>query len=416
MNQLRALQSFHPNSNANNDPSHEYVDAVVTNNSTNTGVNASIEPIPIVFNQIKTSNIIDDCSQYYLSVIRWSVETSLPIIIPTMKIGLTPTEETTGETEYYVNMIFKSGSTLPVYANFTGVGDQIILDERTDMTIRVPLNPQKVEDYLNNPYYYLDSVQSFLNLVNEAYGRLFAPIKTAGGSNLAEELPPIFTWDPEASKICLSVTRYFVRNVEKPTDATIFMSMSTSLYNLLNTFNTVRINSNPANTDRGADYIFNLTSLGGLNVSSSGGTTNPVVTYNYIQESSSVPSWSPVSSLVFVTNSIPVNATHSGTPQFQQNNNLGVQIGSSLSQNATASVLTDFEIPMETGVEYRNISYYSPTSEYRLFDFVSNQQLNNLNIQIFWKDKYGQLHPLTLRQNASASIKLMLRKKDFNGV
>jgi len=412
MNQLRNLQAYYPSSTANGDPTHEYIDAVITNNSTNFGVNASIEPIPIVFNQIKTSNIIDDCSKYYLSVIRWSIETSLPIIIPTMKIGLLPTEETTNETEYYVNMIFKDGSNIPEYNDFSNsTPQQLILNQRTDLTIPVPLNAQKVEDYLNNPYYYIDSVQAFLDCINTAYALAFAPIKAGAGSVLSQELAPVFTWDANSGKICLSVTEYYVRGLKSQA---IFMGMSTSLYNLLNTFNTVRINANKVNTDRGADYVFNLTNLSGLNITPSVGT-NIIYIYNYLQESSSVPSWSPVSSIVFVTNSIPVNATHSGTPQFQLTNNLGVQIGSTLSQNATTSVLTDFEIPMQTGVEYRTISYYSPNSEYRLFDFVSNQQLNNLNISVFWKDKYGQLHPLTLRQNASATIKLLLRKKDFNG-
>ena len=429
MNQLRNLQANYSNSTSNDDPTHEYIDAIITNNTTigataaASNTTPTIEPIPVVFNQIKTSNIIDDCSQYYLSVIRWSVETSLPIIIPTMQIGTSPESQATGDTEYYVNMIFKKtvsgnpGYNIPTYSNFNSVlAKQITINGfLTDNTVTQPKNPQTVQEYMNNPYYYLDSVQSFLDTINDKYDVLFTALKAAN-SELSQEVAPRFIWDPQSGKIVLSVSKYFVRGFGASGD-TLYMSMSTNLYNLLNTFSTVRINSNPTLSDTGADYVFNLTSLNGINTSSFATSgTNIIPMYNYYQESSSVPSWSPVSSIVFVTNSIPVNATHSGTPQFQGGSNLGTQVGSSLSQNATTSVLTDFEIPMETGVEYRNISYYSPTSEYRLFDFVSNQQLNNLNISIFWKDKYGQLHPLTLRQNASATIKLLLRKKDFNGV
>jgi len=413
MNQLRNLQSYYPSSSANGDPTHEYIDAVITNNSTNLS-GGSIDPIPVVFNQIKTSNIIDDCSKYYLSVIRWSVETSLPVIIPKMELTTTAGAQN-NRTEYYVNMIYIEQSNIPVYSDFLEVNKrQVVLNLRTDATITPPTSPVTVGDYLNNPYYYIDSVQGFLENINNAYALAFTTLKNGAGDALKNDNGPVFTWDATTGKICLAVTQTYVR---ENLDHTLFMSMSTSLYNLLNTFNTVRINSNVENTTDGADYVFNLTKQLGLNeISSFTGGTQLVPVYKYYQESSSVPSWSPVSSLVFVTNSIPVNATHSGIPQFQAGGIGGTQVGSSLAQNATTSVLTDFEIPMETGVEYRNISYYSPTSEYRLFDFVSNQQLNNLNISIFWRDKYGHLHPLTLRQNASASIKLLLRKKDFNGL
>ena len=71
---------------------------------------------------------------------------------------------------------------------------------------------------------------------------------------------------------------------------------------------------------------------------------------------------------------------------------------------------------MTIGTEYtRNLLYYSPVSEYRLFDMISQSSLQNLNISVAWLDKYGFSHPMCIKYGATASIKLLLRKKTFNG-
>ena len=79
-------------------------------------------------------------------------------------------------------------------------------------------------------------------------------------------------------------------------------------------------------------------------------------------------------------------------------------------------MLTDFVIPFTTGVEATNQQiYYIPTSEYRLIDLLGNNNLNELTISVFWRDKYGGLHPMTLDAGAAASMLIMLRKKKYNG-
>jgi hypothetical protein len=192
MNQLRNLQTAYPSSTSNGDPTHEYIDAMITNNTISNGTNGPIDPIPVIFNQIKTSNIIDDCSKYYLSVIRWSVETSLPIIIPTIQLGNNPTSLASGNTDYYISLLYNvdlGNGGFPAahdYYNhppndenayFYG-GRQLALTPSfvTDATINQPLNPQTLKEYMNNPYFHMDSVQSFLDILNASCESLFAEL------------------------------------------------------------------------------------------------------------------------------------------------------------------------------------------------------------------------------------------------
>jgi hypothetical protein len=107
-----------------------------------------------------------------------------------------------------------------------------------------------------------------------------------------------------------------------------------------------------------------------------------------------------------------VNPSNTGAPFYIGNN-----LKTNQNVNAVSNVITDFQIPMTIGTEYtRNLLYYQPQAEYRLFDLVSQQSLQNINVSIAWLDKYGFSHPLLIKYGASASLKLLLRKKTFNGV
>jgi hypothetical protein len=80
-----------------------------------------------------------------------------------------------------------------------------------------------------------------------------------------------------------------------------------------------------------------------------------------------------------------------------------------------STVLTDFEVDLITGQEYRPTVLYTPTAEYRLVDLNSNQPLSSIQITVNWRNVLGDLVPLYLGSNGNAQIKIMFRRKDFNG-
>ena len=131
-----------------------------------------------------------------------------------------------------------------------------------------------------------------------------------------------------------------------------------------------------------------------------------------IQETSSVATWNPIASIVFASTMLPTLPTQTSMPKEigQSNNNL---ISGGNNSNLM-NVLSDFAIAVSPSNEYRPIIEYVPQSEYRLLDMNSCMNLNRVDVQVYWKDHFGVLHPLLLRPGCSAHVKLLFRRKDFD--
>lgn len=399
MNNLRNNLTIAPNANTYGDATHDYVDITVVNNSTN------LKPQPILFTQIKSNNIVDDCSDYYLSCIRWSLDSQVPQIIPEIQLPPAPVLYT-GDTEYIINI--GRGET-PSNLTFITNSYQRLQYQPENLTLVPPqYQPMSVDDYVGNDYFYLYSIDNFLEMVNTSLKACFDAVKTAW--DIEDELSPRFVWNDNYNKIDLYITGRFIQNVGDAEN--LYITMNTKLFNLFNTFSSANIGSN--NTvleDEGQAYALYARQDYQPFISITVGTENKNI-YIYTQNSSSVPSWCPAQAIEFITHSIPVNPSNTGAPQY-----IGTNLKTSQNVNAVANVITDFQIPMTIGTEYtRNLLYYQPETEYRLFDMVSTQSLQNLNISVAWLDKYGFSHQMYIKYGASASIKLLLRKKSFNGV
>ena len=125
------------------------------------------------------------------------------------------------------------------------------------------------------------------------------------------------------------------------------------------------------------------------------------------QEYSTISNWSPLSSIVFTSNTLPINPTQLSAPIIYNN---GLLV-SAIENNAFASIITDL---VSDELCYRPNLLYNPPGEYRLIDLRGNQPLNNIDIQVYWKDKYGKLNQFLLYSGGSCTIKLLFRKKKFN--
>ena len=399
-----------PNLNSQYDPTHQYADILVCNNS------EDLQPLPVIFNQQKTSNICDDTSEYYMSVIRWSMDASIPQIIPDIELAAIPDQANTLATKYVVNMCFldeAAGSPVPVFPTNS---DKTVIFAPDDLTTSAPVyTPTNINQVFLNPFYQLHSVQAFLNMVNKSLLESFNVLKAAATANgwpsLNSDIAPQLQWDPATQKIALYVSSNFVF-LPGVQNRKYKITMNVPLYNLFNTFPAVCWGFYPgtsATRPLGSNYEFKLVGQYETIISIPNGTTEITLT-KYTQETSSVPGWCPASSIVFVSYSIPVNPVLSGAPQFY-----GEALLSGLNQSASSNVITDFEIPMVAGTEYSGgIVYYLPQSEYRLIDLLGSQALSNLNIRVQWRSKFGYYYDFVLKNGGSATLKLLLRKKDFN--
>lgn len=387
LNQLKYLA---PHANTDDDATHQYLNLQMINEYSPNNT----QPQKMIFNQTKTSNIVDVCGDYYLSVVRWNLQSNLPVLVPDMVLGL---QQYTGQTQYKLAIVFSTNSG----SQFTLVGSDgvslIYTPEKGSSTILTP--PQTKEDCLSNPFYYILYVDTLLSMINIAIKSYIA------NADINWQNPPYFQWDANAQKIVFYNSNSLPTGVAG-TDATskFYLVVNQPLYNLLSTFKFQYYQQNSGFPETPCNYLLNTDIL-----VSSGGNYTP-----YVQQSSSVVNWSPCQSIVFVSSNMPLQAQITGSPD--NLNSVDPTTQSSIyQQQNTTKILTDFIIPFNSGVEVSNSAiYYIAQAEYRLVDLLGNNNLNQLTIQVFWRDKYGSFHTMTLDAGGSADVLILLRKKSFN--
>jgi hypothetical protein len=146
-------------------------------------------------------------------------------------------------------------------------------------------------------------------------------------------------------------------------------------------------------------------------------TPNMIGRVYYIaqQDYSSTDSlWSPVSSIVFTSTLLPIRTEATGAPVVLGAGNLG--FSQATVQSAFQPIITDISLDTSSGNAdaYRRFIYYAPSAEYRLSDFSSSKQdIRNIDIQVFWKNRLdNQLYPINMFNLSSVSIKVMFKHKD----
>lgn len=397
---LQNLKYLSPHSNTDDNSTQEYINLQMVNEYT---PNNTL-PKPMIFDQTKTSSIVDVTGDYYLSVIRWNIQSNLPVLVPDMQL-LPPGSHYTGLTNYKIALVFttNNGANVNLAAGTNAGATLIYAPETTNPQLLASLfEPSNKEDILGNPFYYIRNVDTFLKMINDALDTYFA---LTGGTWVNK---PYFQWDANVGKIVYNVPNSQPTGVPGvDASSKFYIAVNQPLYNLLSTFKFQFFPENAGNTNypnTTCRYVLDADIL-------------PTGTGNYTpyyQQASSVVNWSPCQSIVFVSSTIPVEAQYAGAPVNLNNIDPSTQ-SSIFSQQSIVKVLTDFIIPFNNGVEATNQQiFYIPSGEYRLIDLLGNQNLQQLTIQVFWRDKYGTYHPMTLDAGASADILIMLRKKSFN--
>lgn len=114
--------------------------------------------------------------------------------------------------------------------------------------------------------------------------------------------------------------------------------------------------------------------------------------------------WCPVAAIVFTSNLLPIVPNQLSNPIVY---NEGV-ILSQAADNNFAQIITDLATN-EYG--YRCNVLYTPTAEFRRIELTGNTPLTNLDVNVFWRSKFGELLPFKLSSGASASIKFLFERK-----
>jgi hypothetical protein len=267
---------------------------------------------------------------------------------------------------------------------------------------------------LTSPYYYIYSYQNWISMLNacfqSCYNGLSAIIVALGGA-MPSPYAPFFEFDPinQIAYINADLAGYVTDDEGVTTK--IGGWFNTPLATLYNNFPMRQYNFNsPLGYD--SKLIFqNISYLNTLTI-----TVNPAVptTYTAIQitqEGQTTALLNPIESVIFTSSLLPVIPEQIGVPKLF---NIDVPTSFSAGNNSNiAPIITDFEVPWSAFNTYKPSLSYTPAGEYRMIDLVGSSPVSGIDIQCFWKDRYGIQHPFLLGSGCSANLKLLFRRRDF---
>jgi hypothetical protein len=362
------------------------------------------QSIPMEYSTNKTLAIVDKCSDYYCSVIRFDIPLyEIPLFVMSIVPGTQQTQlghPNPNLTPFIIGIFYNGNyySTNLIYTPFNNIVP--------------PVQNQSVQ--VVTDYYYVYSTQLLINMINTTLASLWI---TAG---LAAQFPtltaPYFNYDPSSELISLIVPRPF-SFLTAPATTIPLIFINVSLLRYLDSFDWFFVGYNQP---FGADLFFVCTNITPINPPSPippqiypteknayapfGTTpTNPPSYYIYPETYSSILYWSSLRKIILTSGTIPI--TYENIPS---NDNGGLAV--------SLPILTDFVVPISKNGDGRTIAYYTPTAQYRLVDMNSDQPLFKVNIKVYWEDIYLNRYPLYISVGQVASVKIgFFRKTLYKG-
>jgi hypothetical protein len=369
--------------------------------------------VPADYGVTKTEPILSNCSEYYCSVIRFTIPLDE---VPLLICPIVPNQ---------ISLLGSSDPNLtPLIIGIQNGPNGVPASYFSTNIIFTPSNnfPPPVQNQplqVITPYYYIFQYQILVDMLNTALSTVYISSGLAGLN--PGYLAPYFEFNPVTALFSLIVPSFMSQSFPFPSIKIFFNEALASFlfsFNIFGNFPTDNIHQ------FGFDYYFILTpSISnqyyppGVTVPA---TTIPPLTpatsfyYKYTQEYSVLEYWTSLRKIIIISNTIPVKNEYVPATNNISSGNIDVDQSG---VNVSYPILTDFvpSISFLAG-ESRSIAYYVPTSQYRLVDLISTNPLQKIDIKIFWEDRDGNLYPLELSVFQQASLKLgFFRKSLYNG-
>ena len=373
------------------------------------------QPNRLTFTEVRSSPILDNPSDYFLSIIRFSLDTagSMPLFIPQVELNSVG-PNAVNSTVYYVSVEYKDAS------GNRAISKQKVLYVPQSNIYPPPQVPITTLNQATDPYYWCNNIQAFICMINEALKLAYLDIITQAPVGLPATWvagnEPYMLWNAERGIATLVAQEdIFGQDCLSNGTAEGFIYFNNPLFILFSSFQAIHnytFDPNPLTINDGeANYllkIFNKKGGAGNNYVALSATAGPPYNALYMEQPYSTgATLCPIQSLVFTTTLLPVLPQLIGIPRVLSNYN------SSAGQNDNLSnEITDLVVNLVNGTEYFPNVLYLPTAEYRLIDLQSNSPLYGIQISVQWKDVYGIYHDFFLQNGCSCSLKIMFRRKD----
>lgn len=373
-----------------------YYDVSVSNLNSST-----IKPAPFAFVDTRTTPFLSVPEEYEMSIIRFSAGTqSLPLFIPAIQ----PNQGDRDLTIYSVTLQYK---------NF--VFQQFVQWNSQDESAEIPPPPSLTfnKRQLNETgYYNCYSYTYFIEAIYQAYQACFAgldAIVLAAGDALPTIYPPVISWDAttNSANLYADTAAYDVNPGVLAFPISVYMNAP--LFSLFNSFPATYLGYDVLN---GKNYKIPFVDIGGTNCINLIPPGQPIPPPNYItyraivwsQEYATTASWSPILSVVFTSNTLPIEPSQVSTPLIFVNNQ---NINLAGNNSDFANIITDI---ISSDGNYRPNLVYNPTAEYRRITLKGNRPLYSIDINIYYKIITGDLIPLRLFSGESLTMKILFEK------
>lgn len=412
-----------------NSPDQVYYDVTITNfQSQNT-----LPPV-FYYNEARTIPFVTCPEDYYLSIVRFSVDTgTLPVWIP----SIVPFSTDPNETIYNITLTYELGGT-----TYTS-GATPLMFVPQDRSVSVPSPPSATSNGLqinDTGYYNVYSYQYIAYLITETFKTALASlVAQVGAVNMptydiytgnqtpttttlqSNDLPPLFQWDTSSDTGSIfTIPQYDLNPAVNPGlsgNEPIKIYFNAPMFYLFQSFPATIFGYSALGGNE--NFQIDVINQGGLNTSLITppqydliGGQDPPISIPYIstyQETSTIGALSPITAIVFTSNTMPITPNQVSTPLVLSNNQ---QIGFQGNNADIANIITDL---VSNSGAYRPSLVYEPQAQYRLVTLNGNRPLFNLDLQIFYRLRNGQLVPFRLASGGTVTIKLAFLKKDSVG-
>lgn len=376
-------------------PNKVYYDITISNLDTVDSV-----PPVLYFNETRNSPFILDPESYNLSIVRFTLDTNtLPIIQP--EIQPSPNSNI-NLTAYSITLEW----TNPVapFQTFTEQTFLTYIPQNKQAIIPAPPS-QTLSGLQNNDtgYYDIYNYQYWILLVNNTFQTCFTDLNTqvvGAGLVLPSGFAPTMSWDTQTNLAILNADQ---AGYNDTTANYIGVYFNPALWNYFSSFPFI-IESNDV-VPNGKNTRIIMSGFGGANVVPFPPVAPTYTALQIVQEYSTVSLWTPVTSIVFTSNTLPIVANQVSAPLLFFN---GKRFQSGGNNSNIAQIITDFVA--SDGIYKPNLVYI-PSAQYRLVDLVGNSPLYNIDIEVFYKNRVGEFIPLRLGSGGTATVKILFTRK-----
>lgn len=379
-------------------PDKVYYDITISNLA-----NTNTAPPPLYFNETRNSPFVIDPESYYLSIVRFTLDTNtLPVITPEIQAD----QSNRNLSVYSVTLEWAN----PVAPFQTFVQQTFLIYAPQNQQAVIPAPPSQTINKLQNNstgYYDIFNYQYWILLVNQTLQQCYNDLNTqvvSAGLALPSAYAPVMNWDTQQNVAILNAD---IAGYNDQTANYIKIYFNPSMFNLFSSFPFIIESSDVVANGKNSRII--MSGFGGANTVPYPAVAPLYTALQIVQEYSTLSLWTPITSIVFTSNTLPIVANQVSAPLLFNN---GKRFTTGGNNANIAQVITDFIV--DNGVYKPSISYV-PSAQYRLVNLVGNTPLYNIDVEVFYRNRVGELIPFKLGSGGTATVKFLFTRKGTEG-